>query len=417
VTPGSRSPKTGLVLSGGGMRGAYEVGVVAGIIEVLSQHGRQGPYFDVFSGTSVGAINATYLAAHSHHPDYAIGELASIWRSLNLAEHARVRPLGLLTGGLKAKLQRLTSSEPLGNSLIDTRALEVLVRRSVDWDQLHKNIDQGLTSALLVAALHVVSGRTTIFCEHAPDAQIAPVHDERRTTSVERIAPAHVLASAAIPLLFPTRRVGQHYYCDGGLRFNTPIAPAIRAGAERLVVISVRYARTPREVAADEEADVGEGKDLSPVFLIGKLLDALLLDPVEYDLRVLERLNQVMEVLEEALPARDLERVQKVWIQHRGAPYRRLETLVFTPSRDLGQLAGQYIRESLDVDRVRPLLRYLIERAAKEDPNAEADWASFLLFEGGFAERVIEVGRMDAIAKAPAIIDFFLSKPRKLATG
>jgi NTE family protein len=211
--------------------------------------------------------------------------------------------------------------------------------------------------------------------------------------------------------------VGQHYYCDGGLRFNTPIAPAIRAGAERLVVVSVRYARTPREVAADEEADVGEGKDLSPVFLIGKLLDALLLDPVEYDLRVLERLNQVMEVLEEALPERDLERVQKVWIQHRGAPYRRLDTLVFTPSRDLGQLAGQYIRESLDVEKVRPLLRYLIERAAREDPNAEADWASFLLFEGGFAERVIEVGRMDAIAKAPAIADFFLSPARKLAMG
>jgi NTE family protein len=417
VTLGPRKPKTGLVLSGGGMRGAYEVGVVAGIIEVLTANGCRGPFFDVFSGTSVGAINATYLAAHSHFPDYAIGQLASIWKGLKLAEHARVRPLGLWTGGLKSKLERLTSKEPLGNSLLDTRALEVLVRRSVDWDQLHKNIDQGLTSALLVAALHVVSGRTTIFCEHAPGAQIAPVHDERRTTSIERIAPDHVLASAAIPLLFPTRRVGLHYYCDGGLRFNTPIAPAIRAGAEKLVVVSVRYARTPREVAAEEASDAGEGKDLSPVFLIGKLLDALLLDPVEYDLRVLERLNQVMEVLEEALPARDLERVQKVWIQHRGAPYRRLDTLVFTPSRDLGQLAGQYIRESLDLDKLRPLVRYLIERAARDDPNAEADWASFLLFEGGFAEKLIEVGRLDAVSKAPAIVDFFLSPARKLASA
>ncbi len=399
------------------MRGAYEVGVVAGIIEVLAAQGKIGKLFDVFSGTSVGAINATYLAAHSHCPDYAIGQLAGIWKSLRLAEHARVRPLGLLTSELKAKFQRLTSGEPLGNSLLDTRALEVLVRRSVDWDQLHKNIDQGLTSALLVAALHVVSGRTTIFCEHAPNAHIAPVHDERRSTSIERIGPDHVLASAAIPLLFPTRRVGLHYYCDGGLRFNTPIAPAIRGGAERLVVISVRYARTPPEIKADEESDTGGGKDLSPVFLIGKLLDALLLDPVEYDLRVLERLNQVMEVLEEALPARDLERVQKVWIQQRGAPYRRLATLIFTPARDLGELAGQYIRESLDIAKLRPLVRYLIERAAREDPNAEADWASFLLFEGGFAERVIEVGRLDALAKASAIIDFFLRPTRKLATG
>ncbi len=417
MTPAKRSPKTGLVLSGGGMRGAYEVGVVAGIIEVLGSQGQHAPLFEVFSGTSVGAINATYLAAHSHFPDYAIGALASIWKSLKLSEHAKVRPLGLWSGGLKGKLEKFTSGGALGNSLVDTRALEVLVRRSVDWDQLHQNIDRGLVSALLVAALHVVSGRTTIFTEHAPNAQIAPVHDERRTTSVERITPDHVLASAAIPLLFPTRRVGLHYYCDGGLRFNTPIAPAIRAGAERLVVISVRYTRTPREVAAEEASDQGEGKDLSPVFLIGKLLDALLLDPVEYDLRILERLNQMMEVMEEALPARDLERVQRVWIQHRGAPYRRLDTLVFTPSRDLGNLAGDYIRNELDLSKLRPLVRYLIERSAREDPNAEADWASFLLFEGGFAERLIEVGRLDALAKRQAILEFFLGKTKKVATA
>ena len=93
-----------------------------------------------------------------------------------------------------------------------------------------------------------------------------------------------MLASASIPLLFPARRVGKHYYCDGGLRFNTPIAPAIRAGAERLVVISVRHSRTPREVDAEEQADTDGGGHLSPLFLVGKLLNALLLDPVAYDL-------------------------------------------------------------------------------------------------------------------------------------
>ncbi|HEV8244352.1 MAG TPA: patatin-like phospholipase family protein, partial [Polyangiaceae bacterium] len=110
MTVATRSLKTGLVLSGGGMRGAYEVGVVAGIIEVLSAHGLHAPLFDIVSGTSVGAINATYLAAHSHCPDYAIGQLASIWKSLKLSEHAKVRPFGLWSGGLKAKLEKLTSS-------------------------------------------------------------------------------------------------------------------------------------------------------------------------------------------------------------------------------------------------------------------------------------------------------------------
>jgi NTE family protein len=396
------------------MRGAYEVGVLAGIIQILTEARHPSPFFQIFSGTSVGAINATYLAAHAHKPDYNIDELATIWKSLKLVEHARLRPFGLLSGGLKARLERFTATQQaVGNSLVDTRALEVLVRRSMDWDRLHRNVDEGLVDALLVAALHVASGRTTIFTEHSPTAEIAPVQDERRLTSIERIGPDHVLASAAIPLLFPTRRVGKHYYCDGGLRFNTPIAPAIRSGSERLIVISVRYNRTPPET--DLEPKENEGRDLSPLFLVGKLLDALLLDPVEYDLRVLERLNQVMEILEETLPASELERVQRVWIQHRGAPYKRLETLVFTPSVDLGTLAGAYIRESLDLDSLRPMLRYLIERAGGDGASSEADWASFVLFEGGFAERVLEVGLQDALAKRQDVLDFYLGARHKSA--
>jgi NTE family protein len=390
------------------------VGVLAGIIQILAEARYPTPYFQVFSGTSVGAINATYLAAHAHQKDYNIDELAKIWKSLKLAEHARLRPFGLLSGGLKARLERFTATQQaVGNSLVDTRALEVLVRRSVDWDRLHRNVNDGLVDALLVAALHVASGRTTIFTEHSPTAEIAPVHDERRITSIERIGPDHVLASAAIPLLFPTRRVGRDYYCDGGLRFNTPIAPAIRSGAERLVVISVRYNRTSRET--DVEPKENEGRDLSPLFLVGKLLDALLLDPVEYDLRLLARLNEVMAILEETLPDKELERVQRVWIQHRGAPYKRIKTLVFTPSIDLGTLAGAYIRESLDLTELRPMLRYLIERAGGDGASAEADWASFVLFEGGFAERLFEVGIEDARTRRQDVLDFYLGQRDKSA--
>ncbi|HEX6767368.1 MAG TPA: patatin-like phospholipase family protein, partial [Polyangiaceae bacterium] len=259
----------------------------------------------------------------------------------------------------------------------------------------------------VIAALQVVTGRTTIFAEHAPGVSVQPARDERRVTSVERITADHVLASASIPLLFPARRIGKHYYCDGGLRFNTPIAPAIRAGAERLVVVSVRHARTPRELDLEEDAGVGDTGHLSPLFLVGKLLNALLLDPVAYDLQMMERLNQMMEVLEEALSPEQLERVQRVWIQHRGAPYRRLETLVFTPSSDLGRLAGDYIRTRLNASDLSSVARYLIERAARDKLHPEADWASYLLFDGGFARELIEVGRRDAHDKAESIRAFF----------
>jgi NTE family protein len=107
------------------------------------------------------------------------------------------------------------------------------------------------------------------------------------------------------------------------------------------------------------------------------------------------------------LPAEQLERVQRVFIQHRGAPYRRLETLVFTPSSDLGRLAGDYIRTRLDASDLSSVARYLIERAARDKLHPEADWASYLLFDGGFAQELIEVGRRDAHDKAEAIRAFF----------
>jgi NTE family protein len=162
-----------------------------------------------------------------------------------------------------------------------------------------------------------------------------------------------------------------------------------------------------REVAAVEAADHAEMQNLSPIFLVGKLLNALLLDPVQYDLQVLDRLNQMMEVLEETLSPEDLERFHRVWVRHRGTSYRRIKTLTFTPSRDLGRLAAQYIRKSLDMKELKPLARYFLERAARESPETEADWASYMLFDGGFAHELMEVGRSDARARATQILEFF----------
>jgi NTE family protein len=404
------SSKVALVLSGGGTRGAYEAGVVLGVMEVLGRRAQDGPLFSVLSGTSVGAINAVYLAANAQRGDHGIRDLCALWSSLKLAEHARFR-LGSWTGRARRTLARLRlvdGSDQLGRSVIDTRPLERIVERSIDWSQLHANVDAGRVSALLIAALHVVSGRTTIFAELAPGTDFKGARDDRRIARFERVRLDHVLASAALPLLFPTRRVGEHYYCDGGLRFNTPISPAIRAGAERLVVVSVRYERTAGEAAATELlATASDARDLSPVFLIGKLLNALLLDPVSYDLQVLDRLNQLMEALEGALTAEEMARVNQVLVGARGATYRRLHTLVFTPSQDLGQLAGRYVRAHLKEVELNPLVKYMLARAARQAPTQEADWASYLMFDGGFAAQLIEVGREDAHAKAREIREFF----------
>jgi len=402
--------KTGLVLSGGGMRGAYEVGAVSGILAALRPKPGDPPAFRIFSGASVGSINAVYLASNAELYDHGVGRLAEIWRSLKLEDHARVRPFGLARWpeGLRSKLKLLTNGAAAGTSLLDTRALEVVVRRNIDWDRLHRVVDSGRVLAVLVAALHVASGRTIMFTEHSPGMEVVSTKDDRRAMVFERVTPDHVLASAAIPLLFPTRRIGDQYYCDGGLRFNTPIAPAIRAGADRIVIVTVRHGRTARDAAAVEETSGGElGKDLSPMFLMGKLLNALLLDPVQYDLHVLERLNEVVQVLEQTLAPGDFDRVQRVWAEHRGMPYRHLRTLVFTPSQDLGELAGDYMRTELKFDKLTPLVRYLLERALNSSPRSEADWASYLLFDGGFAAELIAIGHADALSRRDEIREFF----------
>lgn len=399
----------GLVLSGGGVRGAYEVGVLAGIVEVLGLTPEDPPPFRVFAGSSVGAINAAYLAAHGDRGDLGTGDLARLWQELDIREHLRIHPTGLLGPRRRfwfsEKAIEREAPLQLGRSLLDPRPLDKLVRNAIPWSRLHDNIGSGRVRALVVTALEIAHGRTTMFSQLAPGAVFYPSRDPRRLVSPEVITADHVLASAAIPIVFPSRRVGARYYCDGGLRFNTPIAPAIRTGADRLVVVSLRKSfNTP--AAYDDDPDRTASYP-SLFFLLGKLVNALLLDPVAYDLEVLGRLNRVVEVLEATLPPGEMERVREVLVDARGMGYRRLETLLFTPSEDIGQLAGEYIANSLARDRLGWVQRWLLDQTGKSAVAREADLASYFLFDGGFAAELIELGRRDVMARASEVERFF----------
>ncbi len=392
------------------MRGAYEAGVIAGVMAALGRKPEDPPLFRVMSGTSVGAINAAFLASAADRGDHRVNDLLGIWRSLRLETHAKLRLMGLMRWPRRITelFRTVPASIPPGTSLLDTRELEKLVAGAVDFAKLRDNVREGRVHALLIAALHVVSGKTTVFAEVSPHIHYAPSVSGTRVARVESIGIDHVLASAAIPLLFPTRKVGERFYCDGGLRFNTPIAPAIRAGADPLLVISVSHRVSDVEARALEvEHEEVEGMDLGPMFLIGKLLNALLLDPVKQDLQVLKRLNELVEVLESTLGEAEFARVQEVLVKSRGVGYRRLDTLVFTPSEDIGRLAGEYLRTMRRTTELNPLLERFLARSAVEGMSQEADWASYLLFDGGFAERLIDLGLSDARARADEIRAIF----------
>jgi NTE family protein len=384
----------GIVLSGGGARGAYEAGVLWGIHEALGTSRHTRPLFDVISGSSVGAINGAWLAANAHRPDHHVTGLVKLWESLKLNRHLKL--------DLRALLSSRYEPDRMGRWVLDPRAFESMIRESVDWEQLHANVERGLVRAFIVSALHVGSGTTTLFNELAPGVPLPGTTHPRRTARRARIEAEHVLASAAIPALFPARNVGGAFFADGGLRFNTPISPALQAGADKLVVVTLRHegAEPPEQVPAGAEEQYP-----SFVFLAGKVLNALLLDPVAEDLETLQMINAVVDSMHAALTVHELARVDAELARRHGRSYRKIDTLHFRPSRNIGVMAGEHLRER--GSEGLPLTRFFLARAAHESATWEADLASYLLFDAAWATRLLELGRTDALAQRDRVRAFF----------
>ena len=377
---------TGIVLGGGGARGAYEAGVLAGIVEVLGASCPDHALFDVICGTSVGAINAAWLAAHADTCGHEVDGLVRKWTSLSLDRHLRPDVLGWFGR---------SRQDRLGRAFLDPQELESLVEEGVPWQRLHDNVAARRIRALVVTALHVASGRTTVFTHLAPGQSYPASRDPRRVHVAERVTADHVLASAAVPLLFPSRKIGNAYYADGGLRFNTPIAPALRMGVDKLVVIPL--------LQDFQKQPLGPEEAPSLIFLAGKLLDALLLDPIRHDLNVLQRFNRLVSVLHETLSEEEMQRVNDAMEAERGTPYRKVETLVFRPSEDIGAMAR---RKGEALER-RGWRGKMVSRLTRIGGQVDADLLSFVLFDGDHAADLIELGRRDVRNRADEVRAFF----------
>jgi NTE family protein len=392
-------PLTGLVLSGGGTRGAYEVGVMAGLLEALSSSGSSRSPFDFAAGASVGAINAAFVAANSHARGLNLDSLINSWTGMDFTKVFSPQLLSFFKQLFRGTMPPAQEQQRLGTSLLNPAPLEALVRDTVNFDVLHDNVKGGAIRGLFIAALHVATGKTTIFCELGSGTIYRQSKDPRRRVALEPVSLDHVLASTAIPLLFPARRVGNDFYCDGGLRLNTPIAPVIRAGAERLVIVSTTY--VDRHSSHPGPENLATYPSLA--FLTGKVLNALLVDPLAYDLQILSRINDLVDVHQRGLQPHSRDELKQRMIRRRGASYRHIETLVFVPSQDIAKLASQYLRANLKRFDIGLVARRLLRSAADE---GNADWATYILFDGGFAEQVIELGRRDALRRRDEIRAF-----------
>jgi NTE family protein len=411
--PDATRPRRALVFSGGGARGAYEAGVVRYLVEELPRRIGKPVKFDILCGTSVGAIHACYMAATAQQGPSRGIQLVDFWRSMKI-EHVLpftrrdVFDLARRVVGVRrmAEVFRGASVPDRIYGMLNTRALERMVVRAVPWRRIRSNVNEGHVQAVAVAATEIATGRVVVFLESRerdlpgwlPDPSIVP--------ELTHLRPTHALASAAIPLLFPAVRIANSFYADGGLRLNTPLAPAIRLGADKILVVALR--RHTRHATEATLATHRVDDYANPFYLFGKLLNAILLDHMDGDIARMRVMNEMIRDGERAFGPSYLDRLNAVSQEHRGQRFRVIDELVIRPSADLGTLASDVLQSIPQASLRSPLFRLAMRGlGARNNRTAESDLFSYLLFDGDFLAPLAELGYRDAAAQEEELVRFF----------
>jgi NTE family protein len=408
ATPGSPRPeRNALVLAGGAARGAYEVGVVQHVLEDVARDLGHPVRFDVISGTSVGALNACGLAAYADlSPHARIARVIDVWTGLDVEDLVRLDVKGILAMGARL----LGRAAPAGSvptregGLLAPDGLERLITNAIPFERIHGNIVAGHLDALTVSTTHVASGRTVVYVERREDELPRWSHDPTTLARAARITAQHALASAAIPILFRAVALDGDYHCDGGLRQNVPLSPARRLDAARVFVVNPRYVSSaPLDDRASEDLFPG------PLFLLGKTLNALLLDRIDTDLARLQTINRILEAGTRVAGGDFVTSLNRAMGFADGHGLRPMQALLVRASQDIGAMAAAYVRRPSFA--VGGMTGRLMRRLAEPEGRNEADLLSYLLFDGGFCGELIALGREDARARHEELCRFFAHRP------
>jgi NTE family protein len=374
-----------LVLPGAGARGAYQIGVLKAIAGLLPE--REPNPFSVICGTSAGAINAAVLAGRAANFERAVADMEQVWANFAASQVYRADDWTMLKTSLHwlsaATLGGLGVRNP--TSLLDNAPLRDLLAQNVRFDGIRRSIEQGHLDAVAVTASAYATARSVTFFEGRPE--LASWTRVRRIGRATRLAVDHLMASAAVPFVFPPVQIGGEFYGDGSMRHRAPLSPAIHLGADRMLVVGVRDERP------DAEPPVG-AKPEPPTFahLGGYMLDTLFMDGLYTDLERLSRTNRILEQIGDCKLSGTL------------AGLRPLHTLVIVPRQDLRSLAAEFVHE---LPRgVRVLLRGLGARS-----NSGLQLVSYLLFESGFTRALIDMGYRDAMEMEDELRAFIFDQP------
>jgi len=383
--------KTGLILTGGGARAAYQVGVLQAISEILWEAGwppARNP-FDIICGTSAGAINATALACRADNFGEGVQKLLDVWQHIEVEQVYRADSLGVLRSGARWLsilsfgwlLRKWRAAPPA--SLLDNTPLVSLLHRMLDLPRLDAVLSDGLLHALAVTASSYSGGQHVTFYQTA--AEIAPWIRMQRVALQDQIGVEHLLASSAIPFIFPATPLylgGHREYCgDGSMRQLAPISPAIHLGADKVLVVGAgRLTEPPRA------ADAAPARYPSLAQIAGHAMSSIFLDGLAVDIERLERINKTLSVMPPEYLAQ--------------TPLKPVELLVIAPSERLDDIASRHIA-SLPA----PIRVMLSSIGATETRGAAL--ASYLLFESTYTCELIRLGQRDTQARKADVLAFF----------
>lgn len=372
--------KTALVLTGGGARAAYQVGVLKALSELVFKSHCGNP-FPIITGTSAGAINATVLASYAQTPKVGIKTLEKVWNNFTVDKVFRSDFTGVVTNAARwiksIFINDYHKTRQL--SLLNNKPLKDLLGKMIHYKNIQKAIDAKQLDAICITASGYATGQSVSFFQGKENLQ--GWKRQRRVGCRSNIERKHLLASSAIPLVFPAVKVNREFFGDGSVRFLSPLSPAIHLGAQKILVVGVdpiknENERRPKKLVYPTIADIS-----------GHVLDSVFVDSLDSDLERIGRVNKTLNLIPKE-------------IREKETNLRPIETLSISPSKDISELSGKHFH------RLPSIVKFFFRRLGIDDDEGSTV-LSYLLFEKQYTKELIELGYSDAMQMKDSILKFF----------